>query len=174
MTFALLLLNCLVAKPPNRVPSQCTPEPIRICTSFSQHGQPRLHPPSPLYISASRYQDLHGKGNKDLVCIDILLGAWDPLFDVARANPSVPFEVVINPNSGPNGPCPNSDFINATSILRQIPNVKLLGYVHVCCLSYLVISLIPCAPYAIFQFLTNRISRNPSESPARHCPKTWL
>ena len=60
-----------------------------------------------------------------------LPGAWDPLFNAAKANPTVTFQAVINPYSGPNGPCPDASYINATSYLNTIPNIKTLAYVHV-------------------------------------------
>lgn len=57
--------------------------------------------------------------------------AWQPLFDAATANPSLIFQAVINPNSGPgSGPCPNIDYINALDALNKHPNIHTLGYVH--------------------------------------------
>ena len=60
-----------------------------------------------------------------------LPGAWDPLFTAAKANPDVTFQAVINPWTGPGaGDCPDASYINATSYLNSIPNIKTLGYVH--------------------------------------------
>lgn len=57
--------------------------------------------------------------------------AWQPLFDAADANPSLIFQAVINPGSGPgSGPCPNSDYINALDALNKHPNIHTLAYVH--------------------------------------------
>ena len=59
------------------------------------------------------------------------LNAWKPLFDAAAANPSLIFQAVINPNSGPgSGPCPNIDYINALATLNSYPNIRTLAYVH--------------------------------------------
>lgn len=58
-------------------------------------------------------------------------GTWDPLFNAAKANPNVTFQVVVNPNSGPGeGSCPDTNFINVTSHLNAIPNIQTLAYVH--------------------------------------------
>ncbi|KAK4549788.1 hypothetical protein LTR36_005089 [Oleoguttula mirabilis] len=58
-------------------------------------------------------------------------GAWDPLFSAAKANPNVTFQAVINPWDGPGaGSCPDTNFINATSYLNAISNIKTLAYVH--------------------------------------------
>lgn len=57
--------------------------------------------------------------------------AWQPLFDAADANPSLIFQAVINPSSGPGiGPCPNSDYINALDALNKHANIHTLAYVH--------------------------------------------
>ncbi|KAK5016509.1 Spherulation-specific family 4 [Cryomyces antarcticus] len=57
-------------------------------------------------------------------------GAWDPLFNAARVNPTLTFQAVINPNNGPDGGCPGPNYIHATSILSSITNIKTLAYVH--------------------------------------------
>jgi len=60
-----------------------------------------------------------------------LPGAWDPLFNAAKAYPNVTFQAVINPDTGPGaGKCPDASYINATSHLNAIPNIKTLAYVH--------------------------------------------
>jgi len=60
-----------------------------------------------------------------------LPGAWDPLFQAAKAYPNVTFQAVINPDTGPGGGnCPDASYINATSHLNAIPNIKTLAYVH--------------------------------------------
>ena len=57
--------------------------------------------------------------------------AWKPLFDAATAYPSLIFQAVINPDSGPgSGPCPNIDYINALNTLNSFPNIRTLAYVH--------------------------------------------
>ena len=57
--------------------------------------------------------------------------AWKPLFDAAAAFPSLIFQAVINPDSGPgSGPCPTIDYINALATLNSYPNIKTLAYVH--------------------------------------------
>ncbi|TKA68805.1 hypothetical protein B0A49_13068, partial [Cryomyces minteri] len=37
---------------------------------------------------------------------------------------------VLNPDNGPDGGCSGPNYINATSILYYIPNIKTLAYVH--------------------------------------------
>lgn len=57
-------------------------------------------------------------------------GAWDPLYNAIKSTPSVTFQVIINPNSGPGGSAPNSDYAQAISKLKTFSNAVLLGYVH--------------------------------------------
>ncbi|KAF2764262.1 hypothetical protein EJ03DRAFT_321482 [Teratosphaeria nubilosa] len=59
-----------------------------------------------------------------------LPGAWDQLFQAAKTYPEVTFQAVINPDTGPSGPCPNSDYINATAYLNKYSNIQTLAYVH--------------------------------------------
>ncbi|KAK5696717.1 hypothetical protein LTR97_008021 [Elasticomyces elasticus] len=60
-----------------------------------------------------------------------LPGAWDGLFKVAKTYPSVTFQAVINPDTGPgDSACPNSDFITSMAELNSIPNIQTLAYVH--------------------------------------------
>ncbi|WPH02251.1 Hypothetical protein R9X50_00510700 [Acrodontium crateriforme] len=62
------------------------------------------------------------------------LSSWDPLVTAAKAYPSVPFNVVINPENGPRGACPDYSpdtyYRDAIAELNALPNVSLLGYVH--------------------------------------------
>ncbi|KAF8910526.1 Spherulation-specific family 4 [Gymnopilus junonius] len=58
-------------------------------------------------------------------------GAWNTLFTSISANPSLTFQVVVNPNSGPGDTqYPNSDYVAALVQLNSYPNVQTLGYVH--------------------------------------------
>ena len=60
-------------------------------------------------------------------------GAWDPLFNAAKANPSVTFYAVVNPANGPGAStCPDSNYITALNSLTSISthNIKTLAYVH--------------------------------------------
>ncbi|KAK3624536.1 hypothetical protein LTR56_020976 [Elasticomyces elasticus] len=60
-----------------------------------------------------------------------LPGAWDGLFNVAKTYPSVTFQAVINPDTGPgDSACPNSDFSTSMAELNSIPNIQTLAYVH--------------------------------------------
>ena len=56
--------------------------------------------------------------------------AWYPLYSAVQSYPGVTFHVVINPNSGPGGNAPNSDYALAIQTLKKYSNVVLLGYVH--------------------------------------------
>ncbi len=63
-----------------------------------------------------------------------LPGAWDPLYQAIRNNPTAAFIVIINPNSGPgDGTAPNSDYAAAIQQLRATaaPDqiLELVGYV---------------------------------------------
>ncbi|PQE22010.1 cell surface spherulin 4 protein [Rutstroemia sp. NJR-2017a BBW] len=60
-----------------------------------------------------------------------LQGAWDFVTTAVAKYPDVPFNVIINPNSGPGvtNAYPASDFIDAIASLNVYPNVNLLGYV---------------------------------------------
>ncbi|KAL9116847.1 MAG: hypothetical protein Q9187_006622 [Circinaria calcarea] len=60
-----------------------------------------------------------------------LSGAWDPVFNAIASTPSVHWQVIVNPNSGP-GPAntyPNSDYITAINRLNSYRNVETVGYV---------------------------------------------
>lgn len=58
--------------------------------------------------------------------------AWQPLISAITKYPAVQFEVIVNPNSGPNdgnGAYPSIDYINAVAQLNSYKNVKTIGYV---------------------------------------------
>lgn len=57
-------------------------------------------------------------------------GTWQPLYDALNKNPQVIFDVIINPNNGPEGSTPNSDYIANISLINSYNNVNMLGYVH--------------------------------------------
>ncbi|KAF2277317.1 uncharacterized protein EI97DRAFT_395958 [Westerdykella ornata] len=58
-------------------------------------------------------------------------GKWDPLYAAIEAHSSLPFTIIINPNSGPGSPpwWPNADYVRELTRLVTYPNVRLLGYV---------------------------------------------
>ncbi|KAJ4414357.1 hypothetical protein N0V82_007965 [Gnomoniopsis sp. IMI 355080] len=56
--------------------------------------------------------------------------AWDPVYSAIEANPQLIFQIVINPDSGPAGSVPDSNFVTGTSKLNSYSNVETLGYVH--------------------------------------------
>ncbi len=59
------------------------------------------------------------------------LGWWNPLYNAVSNNPTLPFHVIINVNSGPGASAPpNGDYQVGINKLKSFPNVKLLGYVH--------------------------------------------
>lgn len=60
-------------------------------------------------------------------------GAWDSIYNAVRNYPSLQFQIVLNPSTGPGssssvGYDPN--WINGTSRLNSFHNVQTLGYVH--------------------------------------------
>jgi hypothetical protein len=58
--------------------------------------------------------------------------AWAPLVSAIEAHPTVPFQIIINPNSGPgDGAYPDDTYAAAIAQLRAYSNVELVGYVHV-------------------------------------------
>ncbi|KIP10724.1 hypothetical protein PHLGIDRAFT_65173 [Phlebiopsis gigantea 11061_1 CR5-6] len=59
--------------------------------------------------------------------------AWEPLISAIAANPTIPFFLIINPDSGPGGgagsqPDPTS-YQGCIPELKSHPNVKTVGYV---------------------------------------------
>lgn len=56
---------------------------------------------------------------------------WDPIFNAIATHPSVDFQIVLNPSTGPGGSTPgyNIHWINAVSKLHTYDNVDTLGYV---------------------------------------------
>ncbi|CAD0098709.1 unnamed protein product [Aureobasidium mustum] len=57
-------------------------------------------------------------------------GTWQPLYDALNKNPQVTFDVIINPNNGPGGSTPNSDYIANISMINSYNNTNMFGYVH--------------------------------------------
>ncbi|ESZ93214.1 hypothetical protein SBOR_6410 [Sclerotinia borealis F-4128] len=58
-------------------------------------------------------------------------GAWTWVTNAIAAYPSLPFTIIVNPNSGP-GPSnayPETEYIAGITTLTKYDNVKLLGYV---------------------------------------------
>lgn len=56
--------------------------------------------------------------------------AWQPLYNTIASSPNTTFNIIINPDSGPNG---GSDPAITTAVtkLRSHKNVQLFGYVHI-------------------------------------------
>ncbi|MCJ1473856.1 hypothetical protein MMC13_002509 [Lambiella insularis] len=54
--------------------------------------------------------------------------AWSPLYSSLATYPTLRHEVIINPDSGPNGP-PTSEYTSAMQTLKSYPNAIPLGYV---------------------------------------------
>ncbi|SPO01408.1 uncharacterized protein DNG_04084 [Cephalotrichum gorgonifer] len=70
------------------------------------------------------------------ICIPLYIypgpGAWDPLILAARARPSSHFHAIVNPHNGPGAsPLPDANYVSALRALSALPNVTVLGYVHV-------------------------------------------
>ncbi|KEQ96512.1 hypothetical protein AUEXF2481DRAFT_87898 [Aureobasidium subglaciale EXF-2481] len=58
------------------------------------------------------------------------VGTWQPLYDALSNNPQVTFDVIVNPNNGPGGSLPDSNYIANITMINAHPNVNILGYVH--------------------------------------------
>lgn len=63
----------------------------------------------------------------------IPLDRWSSIYDAIATHPSIDFQIIINPSSGPGGSTPgyNSHWITAVSKLHTYDNVDTLGYVRV-------------------------------------------
>ncbi|KAK4200754.1 Spherulation-specific family 4 [Triangularia verruculosa] len=58
-------------------------------------------------------------------------GAWEPLTTAARRFPHIEFIVVVNPHNGPGeGDKPDENYVTVLQQLRDLENVKLIGYVY--------------------------------------------
>ncbi|KEQ65809.1 uncharacterized protein M437DRAFT_72668 [Aureobasidium melanogenum CBS 110374] len=57
-------------------------------------------------------------------------GTWQPLYDALNKNPQVTFDIIVNPNNGPGGSPPDSNYIANISQLNTYSNANMLGYVH--------------------------------------------
>lgn len=59
-------------------------------------------------------------------------GQWDAIVSAVEHNPSVTFQVVINPGDGPGSSTPgyNTDWISSVASLKLHDNVETYGYVH--------------------------------------------
>lgn len=55
---------------------------------------------------------------------------WDPVYAAIEANPDLIFQIILNADSGPGGPTPDSNFVTGTAKLNSYANVQTLGYVH--------------------------------------------
>lgn len=75
-------------------------------------------------------------GRAPFICVPLYIypapGAWGPLVRAARDRPEARFHAIINPCNGPGeGELPDENYVNAVRELAALPNVKVLGYVHV-------------------------------------------
>lgn len=75
-------------------------------------------------------------GASPFICVPLYIypgpGAWAPLVRAARARPDALFHAVVNPCNGPGGDeLPDENYVMAVRELAALPNVKVLGYVHV-------------------------------------------
>ena len=95
---------------PTRPATTATPTPLPTATPTPTAGQP-LGILIPLYNYPTWW--------------DAATYLWD---DVAAAQSRVPITAIINPNSGPDGGPPNSDYTQGLTTLRTA-GVKMIGYV---------------------------------------------
>jgi hypothetical protein len=57
--------------------------------------------------------------------------SWNQIYSSISANPTLNFDIIINPDSGPGASAqPNSDYLPAIAKLNTFPNTRLHGYVH--------------------------------------------
>ncbi|PSK59314.1 hypothetical protein B9Z65_3638 [Elsinoe australis] len=58
--------------------------------------------------------------------------SWDPLFTALAQHPTVQFDIIINPASGPGASAaPDANYVAQVTRLNSYPNATLFGYVHV-------------------------------------------
>lgn len=58
--------------------------------------------------------------------------AWDPLHTAATSHPTLHFDIIINPSSGPGpSPLPDSNYRASLSALKQHSNISIYGYIPV-------------------------------------------
>ncbi|KAL2109582.1 hypothetical protein VUR80DRAFT_2290 [Thermomyces stellatus] len=75
-------------------------------------------------------------GPAPFICVPLYIypapGAWGPLVRAARDRPEARFHAIVNPRNGPGeGELPDENYVKAVRELSALPNVKVLGYVHV-------------------------------------------
>ncbi|KAK4984017.1 hypothetical protein LTR50_006856 [Elasticomyces elasticus] len=59
---------------------------------------------------------------------------WQPLYRAISTHPTLPFLIILNPDSGPGAPgspSPDANYARETARLNAYPNVTTLGYVRV-------------------------------------------
>ncbi|KAJ5959447.1 Spherulation-specific family 4 [Penicillium vulpinum] len=57
--------------------------------------------------------------------------AWNTIYDLIAAHPSIPFYLIVNPSTGPGDTeYPEDVFITAVAKLNSYSNAKVLGYTH--------------------------------------------
>lgn len=112
-------------------PSSMSPSVDRILTVSG----PSQMASSTAVVSSSTQNATAGASSSSEIVVPLYIypstGAWKFLFDAVSASPSVTWRVIINPNSGPSGNPPDSDYVSAIKTLKTYSNVKLIGYVHV-------------------------------------------
>lgn len=73
--------------------------------------------------------------NKALILLPLYIypspDAWTPLLLAANRHPTLQFLVVVNPSNGPGeGDRPDENYVRVLQQLRDVENVKLVGYVY--------------------------------------------
>lgn len=57
--------------------------------------------------------------------------AWNPIFEAAQSHPNILFIAIVNPANGPGpDPLPDACYSAMLSQLGQLPNLRIIGYVH--------------------------------------------
>ena len=56
---------------------------------------------------------------------------WDSVYAAIEAHPSVPFQVIVNPSSGPASSTPDAAFAAGVSKLNAYNNTQTIGYIHI-------------------------------------------
>ncbi|PNS18883.1 Ras modification protein ERF4 [Sphaceloma murrayae] len=106
--------------------------------SKSASSTSRLSPPMPdsASIATSRQSKSPSARRKLRIQVPLYIypttTSWDPLFTALEVHPTVQFDIIINPASGPGrSPLPDSNYITQVTRLNTYPNATLYGYLHV-------------------------------------------
>ncbi|CAI4213061.1 unnamed protein product [Parascedosporium putredinis] len=116
---------------------RATADGIVVGSLDTTNGHPQRRLLSPRCYPRRRASPLPDQSpTSPFVCVPLYIypdpGAWEPLVEAALAHPTSYFHAIINPYNGPGPtPLPDANYVNALRRLAALPNVTVLGYVHV-------------------------------------------